>query len=298
MKRVIKKDSTDQSVDVFIQDSSSTTGAGLTGLVFNSAGLSCYYRRGALGSATALTLATLATIGTAHADGGFKEIDATNMPGWYRLDLSDAIVATGVAYASIQLKGAANMAPCNVEIQLDPVPGDITHVGGTAVSATYNAWIEALAIASGSSSTSLKFSSSGFDVGANALTLYKGRPVYVATGSRKGSLTFITSMAESGGVFTATVSPALSGALADNDVIEILPASILAPPGSVALTESYAGVTAEGTIAQLLYFLQQLFRETTVSGTTMTTKKLDQSTTAFTHGINDTNNPTAVTRST
>ena len=113
----IKRGSTDKTIDVFIQDSSSTTGAGLTGLVFNSAGLVCYYRRGATGSATALTLATQ-TVGGAHSDGGFVEISSANMPGHYRLDLSDAVIAAGVDVVTIALKGATNMAPCNVRIPL------------------------------------------------------------------------------------------------------------------------------------------------------------------------------------
>jgi len=112
----IVKASTNVTVNVFVQDSSSTTGAGLTGLVFNTASLVCYYVR-PLAAAAALTLATQTVTG-AHSDGGFVEIDATNMPGWYRLDLSDAIVATGVDHVGVHLKGAANMAPLPLEIQL------------------------------------------------------------------------------------------------------------------------------------------------------------------------------------
>lgn len=132
MQRFIKKASTDQTIDVFIQDSSSLTGAGLTGLAFNTSSLVCYYRRGAVASATALTLATQ-TVGGAHSDGGFVEISSANMPGWYRLDLSDAMVATGVPWVGITLKGAANMVPCNVVIAMEPVPADVVNVnGGTA----------------------------------------------------------------------------------------------------------------------------------------------------------------------
>ena len=113
---------TDKSIDIFIQDSSSTTGAGLTGLVYNSAGLTCYYRKGLTGSATQLTLATQ-TVGGAHSDGGFVEIDATNMPGMYRLDLSDTIINTQ-QYVSIFLQGAADMAPVPVRIEvLSPTRG-------------------------------------------------------------------------------------------------------------------------------------------------------------------------------
>ena len=114
----ILPDSVNQTIDVFIQDSSSTTGEGLTGLVYNTGSLVCYYRRGATGSATALSLATQ-TVGGAHSDGGFVEISSANMPGVYRLDLSDAIVASGVPYVTVMLHGATNMAPTLVRINLE-----------------------------------------------------------------------------------------------------------------------------------------------------------------------------------
>ncbi|MCO4819802.1 MAG: hypothetical protein KC517_09270 [Bacteroidetes bacterium] len=101
---------------VFIQDSSLTTGAGLTGLVYNTAGLTCYYVR-PLAAAAQLSLATQTVTG-AHSDGGFVEISSANMPGWYRLDLSDAVCATGVGSVGVALKGATNMAPVNFELQL------------------------------------------------------------------------------------------------------------------------------------------------------------------------------------
>lgn len=119
MKQQLVKASTDVTLIVFIQDSSSTTGAGLTGLVYNSASLVCYYVRPG-SAAAALSLATQTVTG-AHADGGFVEIDATNMPGLYRLDLSDAVVATGVDSVAVMLKGATNMAPVTLEIQLTDV---------------------------------------------------------------------------------------------------------------------------------------------------------------------------------
>lgn len=116
-KLAIKKASTDVTVYVFIQDSSKTTGAGLTGLVYNTTDLVASYVR-PLAARQALSLATLAAVDSAHSDGGFKEIDATNMPGVYRLDLPDAVCATGVNSVVVMLKGAANMAPVVLEIQL------------------------------------------------------------------------------------------------------------------------------------------------------------------------------------
>lgn len=115
-KLALKKAATDVTVYLFAQDSSKTTGVGLAGLAYNTASLTAYYVR-PLGSAAAITLATQTVTG-AHSDGGFVEVDATNMPGVYRLDLPDAVCATGVPSVVVMLKGAANLAPVLLEIQL------------------------------------------------------------------------------------------------------------------------------------------------------------------------------------
>ena len=66
MKLSIQAGSTSESTNVFIQDSTSTVGAGKTGLVFNTASLTAYYSfSGANAAATSITLATLATLATA-----------------------------------------------------------------------------------------------------------------------------------------------------------------------------------------------------------------------------------------
>lgn len=117
MKLLLKKGVTSQTALIFVPDSSSTTGAGLTGLLFNSASLTWYYYREAAGTgATQVTLATM-TIGT-WATGGFIELDATDMPGWYEIGIPDAVLATGADFVGMVLKGATNMAQVNLEIQL------------------------------------------------------------------------------------------------------------------------------------------------------------------------------------
>ena len=111
--------STDVTINVFIKNKTLNDGSGLTGLTFNTGSLTCYYiRPGA--NAAVLNLVTQTVTGI-HTDGGFVEIDATNMPGIYRLDLSDAIVASGVDTVTIMLQGAGDMAPAAIEIQLDLV---------------------------------------------------------------------------------------------------------------------------------------------------------------------------------
>lgn len=118
MKQQIKKATTGLILPIFVQDSSQTDGRGLAGLVFNSAGLTWYYRRPNGGDAggVQVTLVT-ATRGT-YTSGGFVEIDATNMPGFYEIGVPAAVLASGADWVTMMLRGAANMAPVTIEIQL------------------------------------------------------------------------------------------------------------------------------------------------------------------------------------
>jgi hypothetical protein len=103
---------------IFIADSSSTTGAGLANLVFNSAGLVAYYYASDLANDVQITLVT-ATLGT-YTSGGFVAVDNTNMPGWYEVGIPDAVLDGGVE-AVIQFRGATNMVPVNLYVELDSV---------------------------------------------------------------------------------------------------------------------------------------------------------------------------------
>jgi len=65
--------------------------------------------------------------------------------------------------------------------------------------------------------------------------------------------------------------------------------------GTTAMTESYPVLGATMTPVQALYSINQVLNENSVSGTTMTVKKRDQSTTAKTFTLNDATSPTAIT---
>lgn len=130
MKVIRTKGSTSNIEQIFIADSSSTTGAGLTGLTNATSGLTAYYHRKADTTATAISLVTM-TVGT-FTSSGFKEIDATNMPGWYQFCPPDACYATGDC--ALHLKGATNMAPLPIEIQLTAADfQDTVRLGLTAM---------------------------------------------------------------------------------------------------------------------------------------------------------------------
>lgn len=117
MKYALPKGSTNVTLNLFILDTTSTVGAGLTGLTYATASLVCWYVR-AGGTPTQVTLVTQTATG-AHTDGGFCAVSGSNMPGWYRLDLPDACFASGADSVGITLRGATNMAEVPMEIQLN-----------------------------------------------------------------------------------------------------------------------------------------------------------------------------------
>lgn len=115
---------TDFSVVVRMVDS--TAGTPNVSCSPSTAGLALGYRR-ELGTATAITAATLASVVSAHSDGGFIHI-AT---GYYRLDLPDAAVAAG-ANGCVVYAGATSIIGMGAYIQLIPVTANVTQWLGTA----------------------------------------------------------------------------------------------------------------------------------------------------------------------
>ena len=114
-------------LDIFIQDSSSTVGAGLAGLVYNTASLTAKYKRQGSATWTTISLAT-ATAGT-WASGGF--VAATNADaGDYELHLPDLAIASGVAWVAVSLQGAANMAPIKIRLGLTATDDQSATDGG------------------------------------------------------------------------------------------------------------------------------------------------------------------------
>jgi hypothetical protein len=93
---------------IFIQDSASTTGGGKTGLVFNTAGLTCYYKRSNGTASVQVVLATITTFGT-FSSGGLREIDSVNMPGCYEFHPPDAAFASGAKEVTFFFAGASGM---------------------------------------------------------------------------------------------------------------------------------------------------------------------------------------------
>jgi len=88
--------STSQSIGLYL---------GATGLTASTSGLSAYYNRTRTASVSIPLVAR--TIAQAWTAGGFAEVDSTNMPGVYRLDLPDAALAAGADDVTVVVRGAS-----------------------------------------------------------------------------------------------------------------------------------------------------------------------------------------------
>ncbi len=106
---------------VFIQDSSSTTGAGLSGLVHTSSIAGGYVRRNGTGVALAVDedVTTEGTYQAPSAAGKVRIGTPANMrAGDYELHFHNDLFATGADWVTISLGGATNMAELRIEVQL------------------------------------------------------------------------------------------------------------------------------------------------------------------------------------
>src|SRR5688572_21190451 len=128
MKLLTKHSQTSNIVRVFIGDSASTTGAGLTGLTFNTAGLKISTITNNEAAATVYdqagsTIETIATLGTFATPTAtkcrFREVDSVNLPGVYEIQIADARFAVANAKSLVgMILGAAGVVPTPFEIQL------------------------------------------------------------------------------------------------------------------------------------------------------------------------------------
>jgi len=131
MAEEIEVGTTDRSIFVFVLDGAQTDGSGKTGLV--AANLTVSYSRMETDNDATVTdvtssLSDLGALTTAHTDWGWKEISSTLAPGLYRLDVADALFASGAWYAVVYVMittSAASASPKEFILTTDTTIQDI-----------------------------------------------------------------------------------------------------------------------------------------------------------------------------
>ncbi len=119
--------STSQSIELYL---------GATGLTASTAGLSAYYNR-TRSADVQITPLVARTIGQPWTSGGFAEVNASTMPGVYRLDLPDAAVAAGADDVTVVVRGASGTNGAVMTIKLSS--------GGLTAAQTAQAVLDAVA---------------------------------------------------------------------------------------------------------------------------------------------------------
>lgn len=124
----------------------------------------------------------------------------------------------------------------------------------------------------------------------NLEAMYDGTGYVNANGPATASaLATVDSNVDSILVDTGTTLPSQIASLNDISVSDIL---------TTSMAESYSADGSAPSLAQSLYLIQQMLGDFSISGTTLTVKKLDGSTTAATFTLNDATSPTLITRTT
>jgi len=121
MRRKFKAGTTSLTLSIVVYDTASTTGAGLSGLTHTTSGLILEYRRQGQSTWTQLGVATglvSKNLGEYVSGGICANGDRV---GRYEIGIPDAAIAAGVRMVEICLRGAANMHPVDIEIELDAV---------------------------------------------------------------------------------------------------------------------------------------------------------------------------------
>jgi hypothetical protein len=141
-KAIYKRGITSYKARVKINDTTSTTNGGKTGLTNASAGLvisTICDNEAAATSYSGANIETITAIGTYQAPSAgkirFKEIDATNHPGWYEIHVADARMAVADARSigfTVVVTGGSQV---DWEVQLEPVPANAKQWRDTDIAA-------------------------------------------------------------------------------------------------------------------------------------------------------------------
>lgn len=203
--------STSQSIELYL---------GATGLTYATSGLSARFNRTRTASVNIPLVAR--TIGQAWISGGFAEVDATNMPGVYRLDLPDAALAAGADDVTVVVRGASgtNGAVLTVTLIEEPTNAALVRMGPFEVRADGLGASDPLdiqtgaqhgidvqcvdAFGSGIDITSATVTAKVYNSGATLVDTYACTATYAADG--RATFTIDTTVTNVPGTYTATIT--------------------------------------------------------------------------------------------
>ncbi len=167
------------------------------------------------------------TVGT-FTSSGFKEIDATHMPGWYQFCPPNAAIASGAKSCGFHLQGATNMAPLPIEVDLvayDPM--DTVRLGLTALPNAVAGANTGLPVVGTQIPNATAGAANGlFIAGTNAATVITGSLTTAFTGNLTGSVASVSgnvggNVSGSVGSVTGLSSTIIADAVLTRDAVNV-----------------------------------------------------------------------------
>lgn len=204
----------------------------------------------------------------------------------------DAVLAAVAALNNLSPAGvrtAIGLATANLDTQLDAVPtnAELATALGTADDAVLAAISGLNNLSAANVRTAVGLGSANLDTQLGAIAGYIDTEVS----------TLVTNVA----TILAAVDTEVAAIKAKTDALPAAPAATGDIPTAAqilttAMTEAYSADGAAPTLAQALFLILQRLTEFSISGTTITVKKLDGSATAATLTMDDASAPTSSTR--
>lgn len=174
---------------------------------------------------------------------------------------------------------------------------DVTHVGGSAVSASSGLLNANVTQISGDSAAAdnaeTAFDGGAYNVGGGSIVAASVTGAVGSVTGAVGSVTGAVGSVAAGGITASSIATDAidADALKADAIAEIVTAVL-----TTAMTEAYSTDGGTKTLAQALYEICALLVEASRSGTTITYRKVDGATTAMTATINDAAEPSSITR--
>ena len=298
-----------------------------------AADLTCSYLRQG-GVRVAITPSDLAAANSAYSSGGVKEIDATNMPGLYRIDFPDAALATGADWVvftvkeatsfvfyerfALETKGSSenNTIVAAIKAKTDLLvsttagridaaiiaAGDLAQAAADKVWATTSralstsVWDETAASHNTAGSTGNLLNAAGV-ASDPLLNTVPGTYAAGTAGYVIGNISSDAANIAAIKVKTDQLTFSTPNVVDSSATGGLTAASIAAAVLNTAMTETYAADGVQATLAQMAYMLwAAAAAEKVITGTDMAVKGLDGSTTVMHFTLSSPTNPTSITR--
>ena len=164
---------TEEMVDIFVQDATVSTGLGLPNLVIST--FSSYYHRTDMTSTSSVTLVSTGTMGT-WSSGQFLQVNSTFMRGWYQFCCPNGLFANGSSVA-LHMYGHPSMAPVVMRYDITRFNNQSTVVNVSRVGVSsfgLPVGVSSFGVAVGVSTIAVGVSTAWFS-GAGIITTLAGR---------------------------------------------------------------------------------------------------------------------------